>query len=71
MTNRRFRFPRAYSTVAPCTASPTGWVEIADEWEPSPGVLRRLTRRELLRNPYVRPLSARDAAEAERIAAEE
>jgi hypothetical protein len=52
-----------FSTVCPCPASPTGFVEVADELDDL-GAVELMSAAELLASPYVRPLSAREAAAA-------
>ncbi len=61
-----------FSTVEPCPASPTGWVELADccdEFDSDLSAIARMTRAELFAHPHVRPLSADQVTEAERVAA--
>jgi hypothetical protein len=58
---------RHFSAVERCPASPTGWVEIADDGPDDFGFLTGLTRSELMARPDVRVLSAELAAEADRV----
>jgi len=53
-----------FSTVHPCPASPTGFVEIAEALVGDNLDVEAMTAAELLRHPHVRPLGAAMAADA-------
>ena len=62
----------AFSTVAFCPASPTGFVEISDDFDfDDVTVIERLSAAEILAHPHVRLLSPDDAAEARRVSESE
>ena len=59
-----------FSAFVRCPASPTGWVEIADEIDDENADLSfigRMTAADLLAHPHVRPASEEDAREADRV----
>ena len=62
---------RHFSAVERCAASPTGWVEIADDGPDDFSFLTALTRSELMARSDVRVLSAELAAEADRVDGED
>jgi len=59
-----------FSSVVPCPASPTRWAEAADELDDL-SFIATMTAADLLAHPFVRPASAEDAAEAERVELDE
>jgi hypothetical protein len=59
-----------FSTVIPCPASLTRWVEAADELDDL-SFIPTMTAAELFAHPLVRQLSAEGAAEAERVELDE